>query len=169
MAEQFIQRVPLLRLVKPFAFLAQDHLRNGLRQRRELQSRLHLLGRDLVVAVAVEDGVQAAFHRPLITFLGQGVKALALSFVKTADSTEKRRHFMSRRAVVENHLITFPRPRAEPRGDVDFFAHPAVEQVVVSVVQQSVQAIPVAGLAVLGRRHVDFSFGRQAIQQAFGD
>ncbi|MNS76777.1 hypothetical protein D3C72_1103330 [compost metagenome] len=134
MAEQFIQRVPLLWLVIPLAFLVDDQLRDRLRMSRQGDGCLQLFGGHFAVAVAVDDVEQSALDRSLVFSVGHGAVAFELRFVELADVAEERGEGMSRRAVVVDDVVAFPRPGAEPWCDTDFFAHPAVEQVVVRVV-----------------------------------
>ncbi|VVO35560.1 hypothetical protein PS723_05341 [Pseudomonas fluorescens] len=68
MAEQFIQRVPLLRLVKPLAFFADDQLRDRLRVGWEAEGRLQLFSGHLAVAVVTLETLESNFAEPHVQY-----------------------------------------------------------------------------------------------------
>lgn len=77
-AEHFIQGIPLLREVIPFAFVVDDQLRNTLGSGGRSKRDADFVGADLAVAVAVDNGVEAALQRPPVPGIDSRTKLLLL-------------------------------------------------------------------------------------------
>ncbi|MNO77793.1 hypothetical protein D3C76_689130 [compost metagenome] len=135
MPEHFIQHIPDMRPVKPLAFLADDHLRDRLRVRRQSQRRLQFVGGDLAVAVGVDDVEQAAPDRSLVLVVGQGSVAVQLCLAEVTHAAHERRHGMDGPTVVVQDFVAFPVPGTDPGRVAHVFADPAVEQIAGGVVQ----------------------------------
>src|SRR3989344_6047690 len=89
MPEHFIQRIPDMCTVEPFAFLADDHLRDRLCLRRQPERLLQFFGLHLAEAVRVDDVEQAAPDRSLVLVVGQVAVAFQLRFAKTTHVAEE--------------------------------------------------------------------------------
>ncbi|MOA28120.1 hypothetical protein D3C78_1490450 [compost metagenome] len=135
MPEHFIQHIPDMCPVKPFAFLADDHLRDCLRLRRQSERCLQFFCSDLADAVGVDDVEQAAPDRSLIFVVGQGAVAFQLCLAEVTHAAHERRHGMDGPAVVVQDLVAFPVPGTDPGRHAHVFADPAVEQIAGGVVQ----------------------------------
>ncbi|MCY1361881.1 hypothetical protein D9M68_560620 [compost metagenome] len=145
-----------------------DEAGDGLRVGRYAQGGLEFVGGHSPIAVAVDDVEQPTAHRPFVRLVGHRAAALPLFLAEQARGLEEVSQAVLGRIVVVDNVEAIPGPGADPGRDAHLFAHPAVQQVAVGVVEQAVEVVPVVGFAMVLLRDLDFPVGRQGIQQTPG-